>query len=66
MVIVYVVAVFDSGKTFEYCYYLLKLCKNTIIYQTLLVTFILSAVIIILLKTYSIGIQYNCELPQKI
>ena len=27
LIILYVVAVFDSGKVFEYYYYLLKLCK---------------------------------------
>ena len=57
VVIVDVVAVFYSGNIFEYCYYLLTLCENTVIYQKLLVTFILSAVTIILLKTYSIGVQ---------
>ena len=57
LVIVYVVAVFDSGKTFEYYYYLLKLCKNAVMYQELLVTFLLSVVTRSLLKTYLIGIQ---------
>ena len=40
----FVVAVLDSEKTFEYYYYVLKHCKNTVMYQKLLVTFILSAV----------------------
>ena len=57
LVIVYVVAVFDSGKTFEYYYYLLKLCKNAVMYQELLVTFLFSVVTRSLLKTYLIGIQ---------
>ena len=57
VVIVCVVAVFDSGKTFEYYYYLLKLYENAVMHQKLLLTFIPSAVVAILLKTYSIGIQ---------
>ena len=57
VVILYVAGVSDSGKSFEYYYYLRKLCKNPLMYQKLLITFILSAVITILLKTYSIGIQ---------
>ena len=47
VVIVFAVAVFDSGET----------CENTLMYQELLVTFILSAVTTILLKSYVIGIQ---------
>ena len=54
MVTVHVVAVFDSGKTSKYYHYLFNLGKNNVIYQKLLVTFVLS---VVTMKTYSIGIQ---------
>ena len=47
MVIVYVNAVFDSGKAYG-----IALSKNTIMHQKLLVTFKLSTVTTFLLKTY--------------
>ena len=40
-VILCVVAVFDPWKNFDYYYYLRKVCKNTVMYQKLLVAVIL-------------------------
>lgn len=42
--------------TLEFYYYLLQFCENTIMYQKLLITVLVSRVTTILLKIYSINI----------